>query len=77
MELKAAHSKKGGIIDHKNHTEITVKTEFSGDENRFFLTQANNPVVFMGGGKSGCLPGTYSLFNWKQTSKIRIIASSR
>tara|TARA_B100000945_G_C20333260_1_gene573526 strand:+ start:106 stop:321 length:216 start_codon:yes stop_codon:yes gene_type:complete len=63
MELKAAHSKKGGIIDHKNHTEIIVKTEFSGDENRFFLTQASIPDVFTGGGRSGCVPGTYSLSN--------------
>ena len=59
MELNAAHSKKGGIIVHKNHTDSSVKIVFRGDENRFCLAHAISPVVLMGGGRSGCVPGTY------------------
>jgi hypothetical protein len=53
MEFVTLHSKKGGIIDHKNQKDIKVKTELSGDENKFFLTQATGPVVLTGGGQSG------------------------
>ena len=53
MEFIAAHSKNGGIIDHKNHIDNSVKTVFSGDENRFCLTHASIPVVLTGGGRSG------------------------
>ena len=57
IELEILHSKKGGIIVHNNHKEINVKNVFSGDENKFFLTQASGPVVLMGGGQSGWVPG--------------------
>ena len=63
MELTAAHSINGGIIDHKNHRDSNVKTELSGDEKRFCLPHASSPVVFPGGGRSGCVPGTYSFSN--------------
>ena len=63
MELNAAHSKKGGIIVHKNHTDNSVKIVFSGDENRFCFTHAIIPVVLTGGGKSGYVPGEYSFSN--------------
>ena len=53
MEFIAAHSKNGGIIDHKNHIDNSVKTVFSGDENRFCLNHASIPVVLTGGGRSG------------------------
>ena len=60
IELTAAHSKNGGIMDHKNHIDSSVKTVFSGDENSFCLPHASSPVVLTGGGRSGCVPGTYS-----------------
>ena len=53
IELVKLHSKNGGIIVHNNHKDINVNNEFSGDENKFFLTQASGPVVLMGGGQSG------------------------
>ena len=62
-ELNAAHSKKGGIIVHKNHTESSDKTIFRGDEKRFCLAHAIIPVVLTGGGRLGCLPGTYPFSN--------------
>ena len=63
IELTNAQSRKGGIIDHKNHRDSSVKTEFSGDENRFCLAHAISPVVLTGGGRSGCVTGTYSFSN--------------
>ena len=59
IEFRTLHSKNGGIIVHKNQKAIKVKTELSGDENKFFLNQATGPVVFTGGGKSGWVPGRY------------------
>ena len=53
IEFRTLHSKNGGTIVHKNQKDIKVKTELSGDENKFFLTQATGPVVLTGGGQSG------------------------
>ena len=53
IEFRTLHSKNGGMIVHKNQKDIKVKTELSGDENKFFLNQATVPVVFTGGGQSG------------------------
>jgi len=40
-------------MDHNNQKDIRVRTELSGEENIFFLTQATGPVVLTGGGQSG------------------------
>jgi len=53
IEFRTLHSKNGGMIVHNNHKVINVKNTFSGDENKFFLTQAIGPVVLVGGGQSG------------------------
>ena len=53
IEFRTLHSKNGGMIVHNNQKDIKVKAELSGDENKFFLTQATGPVVLTGGGQSG------------------------
>ena len=63
IELITAHSKIGGRISHRNQNANRVNTVFSGDENRFCLTHASRPVVLTGGGRSGCVPGTYFFSN--------------
>ena len=63
IELTNAQSRRGGIMDHKNHIDNSVKTVFSGDENRLCLPHASKPVVLIGGGRLGCVPGTYSFSN--------------
>jgi hypothetical protein len=40
-------------MDHNNHSESNVKMLLRGEENRFFLTHATDPVVLTGGGRSG------------------------
>ena len=53
IEFKTLHSKNGGIVFDNNQKAIKVKTELSGDENKFFLNQATVAVVLTGGGQSG------------------------
>jgi len=60
MELTTAHSKIGGRISHRNQNANRVNIVFRVEENRFCLTQATGPVVLTGGGRSGCVPGSYS-----------------
>ena len=48
-------------MDHKIHNDKTVSAEFSGDEKRLILIQANGPVVLTGGGRSGYAPTGYFL----------------
>ena len=57
MEFVTLHSKNGGIIAHNNKKDIIVSTVFRGDENKFFLAQAIGPLVLVGGGQSGWVPG--------------------
>ena len=48
-------------MDHKIHNDKIVSAEFSGDEKRLILIQANGPVELTGGGRSGCAPTGYFL----------------
>ena len=45
---------------HRNQIASTVNTTLSGEDNRFMRTQAIGPVVLMGAGRSGYVPGAYS-----------------
>ena len=48
-----------GRVDHKNQTDKIVNAMLSGEENKFIRIHAIGPVVRIGGGKLGCLPGIW------------------
>ena len=52
-----AHSMNGGMTDTRNHAPSRVRTTLKGDEKRLSRAQPTTPVVRIGGGRSGCVPG--------------------
>ncbi|MGB1861027.1 MAG: hypothetical protein ACPHM1_09015, partial [Arenicellales bacterium] len=48
---------EGGRMVHSSQIESSVNATLSGEDKRFIRTQPSTPVVRLGGGRSGCVPG--------------------